>query len=386
MIAYFDCFAGIAGDMTVAALIDLGLDIDYLREQLGELDVTSYQVRAHRSRRRGISGTRFNVDIDADQPHRRYTDIARSIEASGLAPEPKSTALRIFDCLADAEATIHGTPKDEVHFHEVGAVDSIVDVVGTAIGLDYLGITEVRCSPLPLSRGFVHTSHGTIPTPAPATLHILSGVPVTGADADIEMVTPTGAAIARTVASSFGAFPSFLPSKTGYGLGTSDPLNLPNALRITIGEAKPPAISREQIGRMECQVDDLDPRLLGNLMGSLLKAGALDVTFTPVQMKKNRPGILVSVFAHADLLPEIAPLLLSDTTTLGVRVSYEERWLLPRRVEAMETSLGRIRVKIVTLPDGSEEKRPEFDDVCVAAEKLGISAREALRRLERELI
>ncbi|MEJ2719285.1 MAG: nickel pincer cofactor biosynthesis protein LarC [Deltaproteobacteria bacterium] len=293
MLAYFDCFAGVSGDMTLAALLDLGLDQQYLEDQLSELNLTDYAIRIHRSSRRGLAGVRFEVDVHEHQPHRAYRDIRTMIEAARIDNAAQTRALEIFEIVARAEAKVHGVDKDDVHFHEVGAVDSIIDIVGAALGVHALGIERIVCSPLPLSRGFVNTAHGTIPTPAPATLEILIGVPVKSSDAAIELVTPTGAAIVRTLASAFGPYPSFIPTKTGYGLGRSDPEQFPNALRIVLGNEVEPAVKTDHVSVIECQLDDLDPRVLGDLMSLLFARGALDVSFMSVHMKKNRPGILV---------------------------------------------------------------------------------------------
>ncbi|MGO9570851.1 MAG: nickel pincer cofactor biosynthesis protein LarC [Desulfomonilaceae bacterium] len=385
LLAYFDCFSGISGDMTLAALIDLGLDQDYLSDQLATLKLGGYSLNIRRSSRRGISGIRFDVEVVAQQPHRGYRDIRDLIEQSGIHETAKIRSLEIFEVIAQAEARVHGTTKEEVHFHEVGAVDSIIDIVGAAVGIHRLGISEIICSPLPLSRGFVETAHGTIPTPAPATLEILEGVPVRGVECPIELVTPTGAAIARALTSGFGPYPSFVPLKTGYGLGKSDPQQFPNALRVTLGREADHPLSRDQVSVVECQVDDLDPRVLGDLMELLLSRGALDVTFTSVQMKKNRPGTLVSAVIAPPLIREISEILLTHTTTLGVRVSYADRIVLERRSETVQTSLGPVRVKVVGLFDGRTEKRPEFDDVRAIARRTGRPSREILLILDREL-
>jgi pyridinium-3,5-bisthiocarboxylic acid mononucleotide nickel chelatase len=385
LLAYFDCFSGISGDMTLAALIDLGLDQDYLKEQLATLGLEGYSLNIRRSSRRGFSGIRFDVEVSDAQPHRSYRDIRNLIEQSRIHETAKVRALEIFEILAQAEAHVHGTPKDHVHFHEVGAVDSIMDIVGAAIGVHRLGISEIICSPLPLSRGFVDTAHGTIPTPGPATLEILAGVPVRGVESSIELVTPTGAAIARTLASGFGPYPSFVPIKTGYGLGKSDPHEFPNALRVTLGNAVDRPFGRDQVGLVECQVDDLDPRILGDLMDLLLSRGALDVTFTAVQMKKNRPGTMVTAVVAPPLVREISEILLTHTTTLGVRASQVDRMVVQRKSETVQTSLGPVRVKVVELFDGRQEKRPEFDDVRAIAARTAKPSRDILLILDREL-
>ncbi len=385
MLAYFDCFSGISGDMTLAAMIDAGLDATFLTDQLSLLNMNGWYLKVKRSSRHGLSGTRCDVEVNEHQPHRNYRDICRMIAESRIQDRAKNRALDIFDVIAEAEARIHGVEKDHVHFHEIGAVDSIVDIVGTAVGFEALEIDKMICSPVPVNRGFVKTAHGMLPTPAPATLEILKDVPLKGVEASIELVTPTGAAIAKTLASEFGPYPNFLPKTIGYGLGRSDPHEFPNALRISIGRASEATVGRDQVGVLECQVDDLDPRILGALMDLLLSNGALDVTFSSVQMKKNRPGIAIAVLVPPQRVDDFARLLLSHTTTLGVRVSQSERILLSRTSETADTSLGSIKVKVVERADGSKERRPEFDDLKAAAERLGRPVLEILRILDREL-
>ena len=385
MLAYFDCFSGISGDMTLAAMIDAGLDPGFLTNQLSMLHLDGWSLKADRSSRHGLSGVRLEVEVTQHQPHRNYKDIRKMIGESGIQDRAKNLALEIFDVIAEAEARIHGVEKDHVHFHEIGAVDSIVDVVGTAVGFQALGIERMICSPVPVNRGFVKTAHGMLPTPAPATLEILKNVPVKGVEASIELVTPTGAAIAKTLASEFGPYPSFVPRSIGYGLGRSDPHEFPNALRISIGHETDIAVDRDQVGLLECQVDDLDPRVLGALMDLLFSRGALDVTFSSLQMKKNRPGTAITVITPPDHAEDFARLLLAHTTTLGVRVSQSERVLLPRTSETVDTTLGPIRVKVVERGDGMKDRRPEFDDIRAAAERLDRPIFEIMKILEREL-
>ncbi|MEW6533642.1 MAG: nickel pincer cofactor biosynthesis protein LarC [Thermodesulfobacteriota bacterium] len=385
MLAYFDCFSGISGDMTLGALLDLGVDQRLLEEQLALLGLTGYSLNVERSTRCGISGIRFEVIVDSDQPHRSYRDIRGIIERSKIPDPARETALKLLEILADAEATVHGKPKDEIHFHEIGAVDSIVDIVGVALAIHGLGITRAIFSPLPMSRGFVKTEHGTIPTPAPATLEILKGVPVTGSAAAIELVTPTGAAIAKGLAQEFGPYPSFVPQRIGYGLGKSDPHDSPNALRVVLGAESHAVTAYDRVGLIECQVDDLDPRILGDLMDTMMERGALDVCFVPVQMKKNRPAILIRAMVPPHRTEEFARTLLSETSTIGVRLSASDRIVLRRRSDVLKTSLGDVKVKIVELPDGTTERRPEFDDVRAIARATGLPTRSVLRILEAEL-
>ncbi len=385
MLAYFDCFSGISGDMTVAALIDVGLDPMFLKDQLSLLNVHGWSFQVQRSSRHGIAGVRFEVDEGHGHHSRNYRQVRGLIESAEIADAAKTRALHIFEVLAQAEGRVHGVEMDEVHFHEIGAVDSIVDVVGAAVGVTALGIDKIVCSPLPLSRGFVSTAHGILPTPAPATAEILKGVPVQGVESPIELVTPTGAGIVKALASEFGAFPPFVPSKIGYGLGRSDPVEFPNALRVVLGEESPRNLNRDRVGVIECQVDDLDPRVLGSLMDLLISNGALDVTFGPVQMKKNRPGTGITAIVRPEEIPKVSRLLLDHTTTLGVRVSYSDRIVLDRSAEVIGTSFGPVRVKVISRADGSTERRVEFDDVKNIAERLNKPARQVLRLLEREV-
>ncbi len=385
MLAYFDCFSGISGDMTLAAMIDAGLDPVFLRDQLSLLGLDGWSLNVRRSSRHGLSGIHCEVEVFQDQPHRDYRDIRDLITRSRIQDRPKELALDIFDVIAEAEAHVHGVEKQHVHFHEIGAVDSIVDIVGTAVGFEALGIDRMVCSPIPVNRGFVKTDHGLLPTPAPATMEILVNSPVKGVEASIELVTPTGAAIVKTLASAFDEYPNFVLTSVGYGLGTSDPYEFPNALRIAIGKECDGTMGRDKVGLLECQVDDLDPRVLGALMDLLLSKGALDVTFTSMQMKKNRPGVGISVVVQPNRVEDFARILLTQTTTLGVRVSHSERIVLPRTSETADTSLGAIRVKVIDRADGRKERRPEFDDAKVVAEQLGRPVLEVIKLLDREL-
>jgi uncharacterized protein (TIGR00299 family) protein len=385
MLAYLDCFSGISGDMTIAALLDAGLDLDYLKENIALLGLTSYELKVWKSKRSGIEGTRFDVIVGDSHHHRGYTDIRNLIESSGIPDSPKVSALKTLDILAEAESVVHGVTKEEVHFHEVGAVDSIIDIVGVSLGMHWLGVDSVICSPLPMSRGFVDTAHGTIPTPAPAALEILRGAPVVSSQATIELVTPTGAAIARSFSQGFDNFPSFIPMKVGYGLGKSDPPGCLNALRIVLGRVESSTIHTDRVAVIQCHIDDLDPRVLGHVMDMLFEQGALDVTFQPLQMKKNRPGTLVSVICTLDQDSKLSEILLTHSTTIGVRVSYSSRYVLHRTLGKCATSFGEIRVKEVHLPNGDKEHRPEFDDIKDISKRTGLPCRDILSKIEAEL-
>ncbi|MCM0081250.1 nickel pincer cofactor biosynthesis protein LarC [Geomonas sp. Red32] len=377
---YFDCFAGIAGDMTVGALLELGLPLDTLREQLAVLPFSGYTLESSRAERHGVTGTSFRVRLAAeDQPHRHYSHIARMIDEAPLSPRVKELSQRIFRRLAEAEATVHGVPMERVHFHEVGAVDSIVDIVGAAIGLDYLGIDRVCCSPLPYGRGFVKTAHGLLPVPAPATAQLLTGIPL-GADiGEGERVTPTGAAIVAALAESFGPPPAMTVKGIGHGAGEKDFPEVPNLLRIVMGEdAGDPG---EEVMVLETHLDDVTPEILGFLMERLFAEGALDAAFSPLQMKKNRPGTRLTVVARREDLDRLARLVLAESTAIGVRYYPVRRLTLGRKLEERETSLGTVRVKV--LDNG--RITPEFESCREIALARSLPLLDVYRIVEREI-
>lgn len=390
-ILYFDCFAGIAGDMTVAAMLELGLPLEELREQLAALPLTGYALESSRTERHGVAGTSFRVRLlEEDQPHRHYSGIAAMIEAAPLRPRVKEIARRIFRRLAEAEAQVHGVTPERVHFHEVGAVDSIVDIVGTAIGLDYLGVERVFASALPYGRGFVQTAHGRLPVPAPATAQLLKGIPLAGDIGEGERVTPTGAAIVATLAEGFGPPPGMTPLAIGYGAGEKDFPELPNLLRLVLGEAAEVAETAaaeaaeaarpEEILVIETHLDDMNPEIFGFLMERLLEAGALDVAFGPLQMKKNRPGTRLTVIARPGDLEKLSRLVLSESTAIGLRYYPARRITLARAAELRETSLGPVRVKVL---EGGRVT-PEFDSCREIALARGLPLLEVYRIVERE--
>ena len=379
-ILYFDCFAGIAGDMTVAALLELGLPMAILREGLAALPFSGYALESSKVERHGIAGTSFRVTLAGeDQPHRHYGGIKALIEAAPLKERVKEISLKIFRRLAEAEATVHGVELERVHFHEVGAVDSIVDIVGTAIGLDYLDIGRVYASGLPYGRGFVQTEHGRLPVPAPATALLMQWIPLTGDIGEGERVTPTGAAIIAALAESFGPPPAMVPDRIGYGAGAKDFPELPNLLRLVLGDATNQATS-EEVLVIETQVDDMNPELLGFLMERLLGAGALDVGFSALQMKKNRPGTLVSVIAQSADLDRLSGIILAESTAIGLRYHPVRRVTLARRVEERVTSLGPVRVKLL---EGGRVA-PEFEACRGIALASGLPLIEVYRTVERE--
>jgi uncharacterized protein (TIGR00299 family) protein len=379
-ILYFDCFAGIAGDMTVAALLELGLPMETLREGLAALPLSGYTLESSKVERHSIAGTSFKVTLlQEDQPHRHYSGIAAMIEAAPLKPRVKELAQRIFLRLAQAEAHVHGVALERVHFHEVGAVDSIVDIVGTAIGLDYLGIDSIYASPLPFGRGFVQTAHGRLPVPAPATAFLMQGMPLSGDIGEGERVTPTGAAIVAALAEGFGPPPAMKAGAIGYGAGEKDFAEVPNLLRLVMGE-KVQTASPEEVLVIETHLDDLNPEILGYVMERLFEAGALDVAFGALQMKKNRPGTRLTVIAKQGDLEKLSQIVLSESTAIGLRYYPVRRITLGRKVEDRLTSLGPVRVKLL---EGGRVA-PEYESCRSIAVARGIPLIEVYRTVERE--
>jgi uncharacterized protein (TIGR00299 family) protein len=376
-IAYFDCFAGISGDMTLGALIGVGADPERLREGLAGLGVGGFSIEVGHRMTGPIEATDVRVILDDHHHHhhRRLHDILEMIRGAKLSEPVKQTAERIFLRLAEAEAKVHGSSPEEVQFHEVGAVDAIVDIVGAAICLEMLGWPKVVASPMPTFHGYAKGSHGIFPLPAPATAEILRGVPWRKLDIEGELVTPTGAAIIREIAEGFGPLPAMTVEGIGYGAGKSD-FGIPNALRVMIGEeATTPGDSAECVTVIETNIDDLNPQFYEIAIERLFAAGALDVFLTPIQMKKNRPGTLLSVICDPDLAEAIAAVILAETSTFGVRISQWERLCLDRRWEEVVTKFGVIRIKIGER-DGKEiTASPEYEDCKRAAIEHGTPVR-----------
>jgi uncharacterized protein (TIGR00299 family) protein len=366
--------------MTIAALLDVGVPMAALHRALEALPLTGYHVHRGTREKHAIVGTSFDVHVEAQQPHRAYRDIDAMIAGSALAEPIKELARRIFLRLGEAEALVHGIPIDEVHFHEVGAVDAIVDVVGAAALLTYLG-AEIVCSPLPMGRGFVRAAHGLLPLPAPATVHCLRGCPTYPADIEAELVTPTGAAILATVATRFERWPSFTLERSGFGAGTRDLEDRPNLLRVVLGEASEVAtpIGNATHVLVEANVDDITGELAGHAIEVLLGAGALDAWASPVTMKKGRPGLVLTALCDARDSGAISARMLSETTSIGVRVVAASRVERPRRTIAVETPFGSVRCKISEGPYGPAQIKPEFDDCVLLAAKADIPVREVLR-------
>jgi hypothetical protein len=369
--------------MTLAACIDLGVPPNWLRKKLREgLPVGGYKLRVRGVERHGLRARQVRVEVDADETGRTYADIRRIVEAARLSDAVKQTALDIFDRLADAEAGIHGCPKAEVHFHEVGGVDALVDVVGTALCVEYLDIDSVVSSPIPTGRGVTEARHGTIPIPAPATLAILKQIPIYGTQVPHEMTTPTGAAIVAALATRFAPLPPMTIQKIGYGAGQRDLEALPNLLRVVLGttaDADP-----EVVTLVETAIDDMNPEFFGYVMERLFEDGALDVCWIPIFMKKNRPGTLVQVLCPTAVRDAVIERLLQETTTTGVRYREVRRQVLQRTQVHVETSLGRIPVKRVRDLDGGVRMVPEYEACRQIAREKEIPIRRVYDAVARE--
>jgi len=376
MLAYFDCFSGISGDMTLGAFIDLGVPVTFLKDNLAEIPLTGFDLTVSNLSRNGIMAKSVQVHTKDGQASRDYATIVSLIEKSSLSQKVKEKSIDIFDRIAVAEATIHGCHKDDVHFHEVGGVDAIVDIVGTALCVNYLGIERIVSSKIPLGTGFASCSHGTLPVPVPAILGILKGVPVYGTKIPHELVTPTGAAIIVSLAESYETMPEMIVEKTGYGAGKRDLDSIPNLLRIVIGAEPdgqtkyPTEYQKDSIVVLETCVDDMNPEVFGFLMDRLFEEGALDVYWIPVFMKKNRPGTMIQVLCQKNRKKDLIHCILSETSSLGVRYYDIKRVLLQREHIFVKSVYGDIQVKRIIEPGGSVRMVPEYD-VCkkIALEK-----------------
>ena len=355
-ICYLDPFSGISGDMTVGALIDAGADPAALVAALDSL-VTGARFEIEKTKRRGIAASKFRVHAAETKSHRHLPHIARIIEQSGLSDAAKEKAIAVFRKLGEAEAQVHGVPIEKVHFHEVGAVDSICDIAGACAGFDLLGITDIQCAPVNVGSGTVQTEHGVLPVPAPATALLLTGRPIYSRGPQVELTTPTGAAIVTTLASRFGPMPPMRASSIGYGAGDNDFVEHANVLRIVVGEPTG-ATEAPTIAVIEANIDDSTPEVLGYAMERLLAAGALDVTLAPVMMKKHRAATLLTVLAAPEQQERLADIVFAETSTLGLRISTAERRVQERRFVEVETGYGRVRIKI----GGAGGFAPEYED------------------------
>jgi pyridinium-3,5-bisthiocarboxylic acid mononucleotide nickel chelatase len=393
-VLYFDCFSGISGDMTLGALLDAGLPLDALKQAFGSLALPGVHVHADRVLRAGVSATKFTVhahdhghdhhhhdhghhhDHDHDHgAHRSLPEIFALIDRSALLPVGRDRAKAMFQRLAEAEAAIHQMPVEQVHLHEVGALDSILDVVGTVFALDWVGAERVVCSPLNVGGGMVQSAHGLFPVPAPATVKLLGDAPVYAGTVQKELVTPTGALIATTYASAFGPIPAMSVEQVGYGAGERDNPQTPNVLRVLIGRAADQS-SAERVTVVECEIDDMNPQLFGVAMERLYAAGALEVFYTPVQMKKNRPGTLLTVVVAPDKRAAITDVVFRETTTIGLRYHDVDRECLAREMVTVSTPLGAVRFKVSSRNGHVVTATPEFEDCATLAAANNLAVRE----------
>ena len=376
-VLYFDCFAGASGDMICGALIDAGADVNELQAQLASLGLSGYRINVERVKRSSIAATKFNVAVDeANQPHRHLKDISEIINRSTLSDLTKWRALRAFELLADAEAHVHATTRDRIHFHEVGAVDSIIDTVGAMIGFELLGVERFFASALRVGHGTVKAAHGLMPVPAPATTELLRDIPVYAGDLEGEFVTPTGAAIIASLCEAFGPLPEMKITKTGYGAGTRNPQGFPNALRVMLGEpageGRSSARLEEPLVVIETNIDDMNPQAFGFVMDRAFALGALDVFLTATQMKKSRPGVMLTILCEPVARETIMEMLLRETTTLGVRYYEARRRVLARTLETVETRYGQVRVKVARDGERTLHFQPEYEDCALLARQLGV--------------
>ena len=379
-IAYFDTFSGISGDMTVGALLDLGLPLDAVRAAVRVLALRDVEVSSERVARSGIGATKFHVRVGGRHPdiphpahghaHRPYVEIRSLLEGSRLAEPVKQTALAIFRRLAEAEGRVHGVPVDAVEFHEVGALDAIVDVVGTALGIVELGIDAVHVGPIPLGQGRTVSAHGALPVPPPAVVELLRGRPVRLEDGALELVTPTGAAIVAALARP-EPVPELRVAAVGYGAGDRTLTDRPNLLRILVGE---PAVGvgADDVVVLEATIDDMSPQLYEHVLERLLAAGARDAFLVPIIMKRSRPATLLRVLAAPADRERLAGILFAETSTIGLRYTTWQRMVLPREERTVETAYGAVRVKLARAPDGTLNVAPEFEDCRRIATERGV--------------
>ena len=373
---YFDCFAGASGDMILGAMVAAGVDPEQLTRQIALLGVEGYAISFQTVDRSGISATYARVQVPHEHKHRHLSDILKIIYESRLSDSVKDRAAKIFSRLAEAEAHVHNEPIERVHFHEVGALDAILDVVGAAICFDLLGVERFVSSPLHVGSGTVEMDHGRFPVPPPAVAELLKGAPFYSTDVVGELVTPTGAAIITTVCEEFGPIPQLKLDATGYGAGTREYEKFPNVLRVLIGDDQTSTSIDERLWMLETNMDDISPQILGHVMDRAFELGALDCYFTSVQMKKNRPGVLLSILCRAEQRSALTELLFAETTTLGIR-SYEvERRALERRIVRVETQYGPIDVKVAQVNGHVLKEMPEYEQCRRAALAAGVPLRD----------
>jgi len=382
-IAYLDCFSGISGDMFLGALLDLGLPRKLLMQQLQHLSLGSYKIKITSQQRMQIAGCRVEVSLPKKKhQHRTFTEIKQIIKKSQLNQKVKELSIKVFQKLASAESKIHQENISKIHFHEVGATDSIIDIVGTAIGIDYLKPDKVYASPVPLGSGFTNCQHGIIPLPAPATIELLRGVPVFGTSIKTELVTPTGAALLTSLTNHYGPMPPMKITMIGYGVGSTNLKDRPNMLRLIIGEGAEDQ-EAERVVILEANIDDMIPELYDYLMERLFEKGALDVSFSPIQMKKNRPATLIRVICHPEKKHELTTTIFRESTSTGIRYYQAKRIKLPRKIKEITTPYGKISVKIFKNIEGEYYASPEYEECKRIAKKHGIPLKKVYMELSK---
>lgn len=360
-IIFFDCFSGASGDKILGSLLDAGLSFDALKSELDKLNVPGFSLSVEKMMRQGITGTKLTVNTEEQKAHRHLKDIRQILENSDLDQRIISQALAIFQRLAEAEAKVHNTTVEKIHFHEVGALDAIVDIVGAVIGLDQLDVDEIHCSPFATGTGFVKCAHGTIPVPAPATVELLKTFPVKPTQIESELTTPTGAAILTTLADKFGPMPPITIETIGYGAGSRD-LEIPNHLRVIIGQTEADSIQSETADLLETNIDDMNPELFEYVAEKLKEAGAVDIYFTSIQMKKNRPAVMLSVLSPTEATGRVMEVLFRETTSIGLRQSVVSKRFLPREIVTVETEIGQVRIKLCRIGSEIVNIAPEYED------------------------
>lgn len=398
---YFDCFAGASGNMILGALVALGVDEKELTEQIRRLDIAGFEIEFSKRDKSGISAIHADVRVPHEHVHRHLHTIEKIINESRLSDPVKKRAVEIFTNLAKAEAKIHGIEIGKVHFHEVGAMDAIIDVVGTCIGFELLGIEHFVCSKIHVGSGFAKMAHGKFPVPPPAVAELLANAPIYSTEIEGELITPTGAAIIATVCSEFGKIPEMVIEKTAYGAGTRDYKDFPNALRLFLGETRNTerrltsfdqanldlrADDHARLTLLETNLDDVSPEILGFVMEKTFESGALDCWFTPIQMKKNRPATMISILCQKSEKEKFIEIMVRETPTLGVRVREIERVCLKREISKIETKFGEIPVKIARFDGKIVNVKPEFEILKEIADRENLPLREVEAEIRKSII
>jgi uncharacterized protein (TIGR00299 family) protein len=389
-IGYFDCFSGISGDMCLGALVDAGVSLQGLKEELNKIPVSGYELKAKKVKKAGIVATKVDV-IERSALRvqrsggRKWKDIEKIIQNSSLSQEIKQKGLRVFKCLFEAEAKVHGKKINNLHLHELGDIDCIVDIFGTIIGLDMLGVEKVYSSPVNLGGGTINTHHGILPVPPPATAEILKGIPVYSSDIQSELTTPTGAAILKGLSGGFGDIPLMKIEKTGIGAGSKDFNDRPNVLRIFIGEMCRDESRKKGLEKsiivIESNIDDMNPQIYEHVIERLFKEGALDVFLTPIIMKKGRPGIKLTVLCKDDDRDLLIKTILRETTTIGIRFYSVNRVILEREIKLLETEFGKVRIKVSKVGQDVFKVTPEYEDCKKIARKFNMPLIEVMKRI-----